>query len=104
MFNLYAQAYTLKCEKLIKELTELISKKFLNSANSIHFLGFSVKFDNEKLKKACQEKLKNIFVDIKNIEARRQKEKEDQSDLEHKEEDIRTALNLLHPSVFAEIL
>jgi len=106
----------LKCDNLMKDLTKQIKKKFLNPANSPHFLGFGVKFDNETLRKACQEKLNNVFQDIKSPEVKKKdkddekkekKEKsfeEDQLKLEEKREEIRTALNCLPPGVFAEVL
>lgn len=49
----------------MKDLTEVIIKKFLNPSTSPHLLSFGVKFENEKLIKKCEEQLKNVFQDIK---------------------------------------
>lgn len=46
IYGLYAQAYTLQCEKLMKDLTKFIIDKFLNKATCVHFLTFSAKFEN----------------------------------------------------------
>jgi len=53
VYNIYAQAYTLECERLLKDLTETIIKKFLNQKTAVSVLVFSVRFDNDRLKKAC---------------------------------------------------
>ena len=58
---MYSQAWVLKADKLMKDLTDLITKKFLKKKNCTQFLGFAVKFDNERLIKACSAKIKSSF-------------------------------------------
>lgn len=37
MFSLYSQAVALECEKLVKDLTDLIITELLNIGNVAHF-------------------------------------------------------------------
>lgn len=72
----------------MKDLTKRIVSKFLTPANSPHFLGFGVKFDNKSLRKACQEKIKNVFQDLKTPEVKddENKDKDDEKKAKDDEE------------------
>ena len=65
VYGLYAQAYTLRCPKLMHDICDVILKKYLNPQTCVDILVFAVRFENDRLKRGCQDKIKNIFKDIK---------------------------------------
>lgn len=45
VYNLYSQAYAMKCEKLLKDLCEHIIANMLSADSIAHFLQESIEFE-----------------------------------------------------------
>ena len=54
VFNLYSQSYALRCDKLLRELTNHIIQKLLTIHNVAHFYLDSIEFQNDELRKVCE--------------------------------------------------
>jgi hypothetical protein len=89
----------------MKDITDRIIKKHINQTNVLNVLVFAQKFENQRLIKACQEKVANIFSDIKAASSKIMEEaKVDSAKEELRHETLATAMSYLTPQVFAEIL
>ena len=60
-YSLYAQAFALKCDKLLKELTKLAITSLLNENNVCHMFHDAVEHQDAELAKACTDLLVQRF-------------------------------------------
>lgn len=61
IFNLYAQAYALRCEKLMGDLTSVIIEDLLSNETVAHFYQDSIEFENTRLQQACEDMIVRRF-------------------------------------------
>lgn len=67
VYNLYSQAYALRCEKLLKDLEKHIIKNMLSIDTVTHFLQESIEFNIPEL---MEETMKIIVANFKDISAK----------------------------------
>lgn len=67
IYNLYSQAYALKCEKLLKDLCQHIIKNMLSIDSVAHFLQESIEFEIPEL---MEQTLKIIVANFRDIAAK----------------------------------
>jgi hypothetical protein len=65
VYNLYAAAYALRCDKLLEDLVDHMVK-LLTLNNVVHFYELSIEFDITKLKLECFPGMVQNFRDIPN--------------------------------------
>lgn len=63
-YTLYSQAFALKCEKLLKELTQHNIECLLNETNVCHMYHDAIEHQDEALMKACADLLVQKFENI----------------------------------------
>ena len=64
-YTLYAQAYALKCDKLLAELSQLNVESLLNDSNVCHMYHDAIEHQDENLMSACADLLVQKFDNIK---------------------------------------
>ena len=60
-YSLYAQAFALKCDKLLKELTQVAIECLLNENNVCHMFHDAIEHQDAELAKACADLLVQRF-------------------------------------------
>ena len=63
-YTLYAQAYALKCDKLLKELSTFNIECLLNETNVCHMYHDAIEHRDEALMRACADLLVQRFENI----------------------------------------
>jgi hypothetical protein len=64
IYNLYSQAYSMRCEKLLKDLVQHIINNLLALDNVVHFLQESIEFEIPSLEESCRGLIIQNFRDI----------------------------------------
>ena len=64
MYQIYAQAYALKCEKLLVDLNNHIIHKLLHLDTVAHFLDESIEFEVPQLREVTMKIITNRFKHI----------------------------------------
>jgi hypothetical protein len=63
IFALYAQAYALKADKLIEDITEFEISDLMGPDEVVHIYHDAIEFENQKLQRACEKMITKSFSD-----------------------------------------